>query len=248
MHSVPQLEVKQLSYAYPDGRVALSDVFLQVAYGEKVGLVGHNGAGKSTLLLHLIGILRGQGGIVVEGTILEDSNVRQIRSRVGLVFQDPNDQLFSPTVFDDVAFGPLNMGLSDQEVRDRSEAALEQVGMADFASRMPHHLSLGEKKRVSVATVLSMRPAMLALDEPSAGLDPQARLELIELLVSLPQTMLVASHDLDLVRQVCGRAVVLSEGRVIADMPSGELPQHESLLYARGLDVWLGSPAASGRS
>lgn len=225
------IDIENLSYAYPDGRVALNDVSLRVFSGRRVGLVGHNGAGKSTLLMHLIGILRGEGRIMVDGLHLSADTVRRIRARVGLVFQDPNDQLFSPTVLDDVAFGPLYMGLPEGEVLARSEAALVQVGMLDFGPRMPHHLSLGEKKRIAIATVLSMDPVILALDEPSAGLDPPGRRELIDLLLRLPHTMLIASHDLDLIRQVCDRTVILSSGRLVADIHPDEMDRYETLLY-----------------
>ncbi len=210
-----RIEIEHLTYSYPDGRVALRDVSLDVSPGEKVGLMGHNGAGKSTLLLHLIGVLRGEGVVRVDGLELSDQTVRRIRGKVGLVFQDPDDQLFSPTVFDDVAFGPLNMGLPDDEVVERTHWALEQVQMGNYAARMPHHLSLGEKKKVSIATVLSMKPLILALDEPSAGLDPAARRNLIELLQRLPQTMLIASHDIAFVREVCNRIIVMEAGRIV---------------------------------
>ncbi len=227
---VKRIEIEHLNFSYPDGRVALRDVSLDVAPGEKVGLMGHNGAGKSTLLLHLIGILRGEGVVRVDGLELNDQTVRRIRGKVGLVFQDPDDQLFSPTVFDDVAFGPLNMGLPDDEVVERTHWALAQVQMSDYALRMPHHLSLGEKKKISIATVLSMKPLILALDEPTSGLDPAARRNLIELLQRLPQTMLIASHDVAFVREVCTRVITLSAGQVlntneqeIAEAESAEL-------------------------
>ena len=219
MTLAPILELHDLSFAYPDGHPALADISLQIASGEKVGLVGDNGAGKSTLLLHLNGILRGSGIVRVAGLELSDKTVRTIRAKVGLVFQDPDDQLFSPTVFEDVAFGPLNMGLSDDEVRARVAWALEQVGAGQHVGRMPHHLSLGEKKRVAIATVLAMRPEILVLDEPSSGLDPKGRMALLTLLAGLPQTMLIATHDLELVRALCTRVVVLDAGRVVADGP-----------------------------
>jgi cobalt/nickel transport system ATP-binding protein len=219
METSPVIELHALSFAYPDGHRALCDVDLRIAPGEKAGLVGDNGAGKSTLLLHLNGILRGTGSVRVAGLELSDKTVRAIRSKVGLVFQDPDDQLFSPTVFDDVAFGPLNMGLGDDAVRARVAWALEQVGASEHAGRMPHHLSLGEKKRVAIATVLAMQPEVLALDEPSAGLDPTGRQALLGLLAGLPQTMLIATHDLDMVRALCSRVVVLERGRVAADGP-----------------------------
>ncbi len=229
----PIVQARNLTYVYPDGHQALCDITLEIAEGEKVGLVGDNGAGKSTLLLHLNGILRGKGSIRIDGLDLCDDTLRAIRGKVGLVFQDPDDQLFSPTVFDDVAFGPLNMGLSEVEVIERAEWALEQVQMSCYARRMPHHLSLGEKKRVAIATVLSMRPAILALDEPSSGLDPHARANLMALLKDLPQTMLIASHDLEFVQELCTRAVVLERGRVVADMPIDGYDIEEAYLALR---------------
>jgi cobalt/nickel transport system ATP-binding protein len=219
------VELQRVSYTYPSGQQALFGVTLSVERGEKVALVGPNGAGKSTLLMQLNGILRGEGTVRVAGVELTDRNVRLIRGKVGLVFQDPDDQLFSPTVFDDVAFGPLHMGLPEAEVLARTAWALEQVQMAGFAKRMPHHLSLGEKKRVAIATVLSMRPEILALDEPSAGLDPAARLHLLALLQGLPQTMLVASHDLSFVRELCTRAITLDAGRVVSDRPVARIAE-----------------------
>lgn len=219
MGRLPIIRIRNSSFSYPDGRQALFDICLEVAVGERVAIVGNNGAGKSTLLLQLNGILRGTGSVQVSGLTLNDSTVRAIRAKVGLVFQDPDDQLFSPTVFDDVAFGPLNMGLDEDDVVAHSNWALEQVRMADYAQRMPHHLSLGEKKKVAIATVLSMKPDVLALDEPSSSLDPRSRRDLIDLLKALPQTLIVASHDLDLVQALCTRAVVLDRGRIVADQP-----------------------------
>jgi cobalt/nickel transport system ATP-binding protein len=215
--------IDNLSFSYPDGHIALQDISMAVQAGERVGLIGSNGAGKSTLLLQLNGILRGQGAIHVAGLELSDETIRHIRAHVGLVFQDPDDQLFSPTVFDDVAFGPLYMDLPEEEVLRRVTWALEQVQMGDFAQRQPHHLSLGERKKIAIATVLSMDPVVLALDEPSAGLDPEARDNLIALLNRLPQAMLIASHDLDFVRQTCSRAILLERGRVVRAFPTSEL-------------------------
>ncbi len=250
--------LRGLRYAYPDGREALRGLSLTVGCGEKVALVGPNGAGKSTLLLHLNGLLRGEGEVKVLGrpVIGEEiphlraevggrnrrlpSSTRQIphlRAEVGLVFQNPDDQLFSPTVFDDVAFGPLHMGLPAEEVRRRAAWALDQVGMADAAPRMPHHLSLGERKRVAIATVLAMQPRLLLLDEPTAGLDPRARRDLITLLKGLPQTMLVATHDMRLVAQLCNRVVVMDEGEIVADGPADSLLYDAALMEAHGLEV-----------
>lgn len=240
----PTVIVRGLHFTYPDGTVALRGVTLAVAAGEKVALVGPNGAGKSTLMLHLNGLLgdddNGQGPreapITVTGLPLTRRNLPLVRARVGMVFQNPDDQLFSPTVFEDVAFGPLHMGLPETEVRVRVARALEQVGMGDAAGRPSHHLSLGQKKRVSIATVLSMDPEILVLDEPSAGLDPRARRALITLLQELPQTMLVASHDLRLVRELLPRTVIMDEGLIVADGPTGELLADAALLEAHGLE------------
>lgn len=229
------VEIRNLSFHYPDGHMALRGINLVVRRGERVGLVGPNGAGKSTLILQLNGILRGEGLVRVDGLEVNDKNLRQIRAKVGLVFQDPDDQLFSPTVFDDVAFGPLYMGLPPQEVEERVRRSLAQVGMEEYGRRTSHHLSVGEKKRVAIATVLSMDTPILALDEPSAGLDPRARGRLIRLLRELPQTMIISSHDLRLVETLCPRMVVLEGGQVIADGPTQELLRDETLLAAHCL-------------
>jgi cobalt/nickel transport system ATP-binding protein len=237
------IQIENLSFAYPDGRRALHGVTLSIRPGEKVALVGPNGAGKSTLFLNLNGILQGKGSVQVGGVLLGNGHgrrgedLRQVRARVGLVFQDPDDQLFSPTVFDDVAFGPLHMGLPPDEVRARVGRALDDVGMAGFEEQMPHHMSLGERKRVAMATVLAMNPQILVLDEPSAGLDPRARRSLIHLLHDLPQTMLVASHDMRLVWDLCPRTVILDAGRVVADGPTAELLQDAALMERHGLET-----------
>jgi len=230
------IEIDSLSFAYPDGRSALRDVSLGVRPGEKVALVGPNGAGKSTLLLHLNGILRGEGTVRVMGQEVAEPHLARIRGQVGLVFQDPDDQLFSPTVFEDVAFGPLYAGLPEEEIRRRVAWALAQVELEGYAERVSHHLSLGEKKRAAIASVLSMQPDILALDEPTSGLDPRTRRRLIGLLHELPQTMLVATHDMQLVAQVFPRTVVLDGGWVVADGPTDELLADERLLEAHGLE------------
>lgn len=234
---VPALVVEGLNFSYPDGHVALRDVSLQVTRREKAALVGPNGAGKSTLMLHLNGILNGQAGhIEVAGLPIEKPNLPVIRAKVGLVFQNPDDQLFSPTVFEDVAFGPLHMGLPEAEVRERVSGALAQVGMTDYADRLSHHLSVGEKKRIAIATVLSMTPDILVLDEPSAGLDPRARRNLITLLDELPITMLVSSHDMLMVRELFPRMVIMNEGRIVADGWTEQLMDDVELLEAHGLE------------
>jgi cobalt/nickel transport system ATP-binding protein len=238
----PVVLVDRLSFSYPDGRVALREVSLRIAPGEKVALVGPNGAGKSTLMLHLNGILGGGVSIQVAGLPVTRANLPLIRARVGLVFQNPDDQLFSPTVFEDVAFGPLHMGLPEAEVRARVARALEQVGMSDYADRLSHHLSVGEKKRIAIATVLSMDPEILVLDEPSAGLDPRARRGLIELLRALPLTMFVSTHDMLMVRELFPRMVVMDEGRIVADGPTALLMADGDFLEAHGLEL----PCAGG--
>lgn len=231
----PVIEIRDFHLTYPDGREALRGVHLTLTEGEKVALVGPNGAGKSTLMLALVGLLKGKGILRVFGEDLDDGNARRLRARLGLVFQDPDDQLFSPTVFDDVAYGPLYAGLPEAEVRQRVTRALSQVGLDGFEGRLSHHLSAGEKKRAAIATVLAMQPEVLLLDEPSAGLDPRARRRLIEVLRALPQTMLVATHDLGLVAELLPRTVVMDGGVVVADGPTALLLADDSLLERHGL-------------
>jgi cobalt/nickel transport system ATP-binding protein len=231
------VEIRDLSYVYHDGRQALRGISLDIRPGEKAALVGPNGAGKSTLLLHLNGILQGDGAVRVMGREVAEPHLAHIRAQVGLVFQDPDDQLFSPTVFEDVAFGPLYAGLSEEEIRRRVGWALAQVEAGAYAERVSHHLSLGEKKRIAIASVLSMEPEILVLDEPTAGLDPRTRRRLIELLQELPQTMLVATHDINLVAEILPRTIVLDEGKKVADGPTGELLRDTALMEAHGLEV-----------
>ncbi|MCP4536547.1 MAG: ABC transporter ATP-binding protein [Chloroflexi bacterium] len=229
------IKVQDLSFAYPDGRRGLQDVSLRVRTGEKVALVGPNGAGKSTLLLHLNGILQGEGMVRVMDQEVSEPNLSRIRAQVGLVFQDPDDQLFSPTVFEDVAFGPLYARLSENEIQSRVEWALAQVGLEEYAERVSHHLSLGEKKRAAIASVLSMQPNILALDEPTAGLDPRTRRRLIKLLQELPQTMLVATHDMQMVAKAFPRVVILDGGQLVADGSTDKLLADKPLLEMHGL-------------
>jgi cobalt/nickel transport system ATP-binding protein len=231
------IRIANLRFAYPDGVPALRGVDLTIAAGEKVALLGPNGAGKTTLLLHLNGILQGDGDIRIMGQPLSNGNLKHFRAQVGLVFENPDDQLFSPTVFDDVAFGPLYMGLPREEVLERVRLALEQVGMAGFENRLPHHLSLGQKKRVAIATVLSMSPAILALDEPFSSLDPGARRELMHLLQALPQTMIVSTHHIPIIRHLFPRTLVMDDGRIVADGDTEGILANTALLEAHGLEV-----------
>lgn len=239
------IELDCVRYAYPDGTVALDGIDLTVAEGETVALLGPNGAGKSTLLLQLNGILRASSGVVtVEGAVLDDETVRSARSRIGMVFQDPDDQLFMTTLYDDVAFGPLNMGLAREEVDARVHQALHAVGLAQEASRPGQHLSFGQRKRAALATVLAMRPAVLVLDEPTSNLDPRARREMIALLEGISATKIVATHHMDMALRLCGRAVIVDGGRVVADGPAAKIMADADLLEAHGLEV----PTALGGS
>ncbi len=225
------LEVRDLWVAYPDGTEALRGLSFRLEHGESVGLVGANGAGKSTTLLTLAGlIMPREGSVNLGGTFLSKKTVGEIRRRIGFLLQDPDDQLFMPTVFDDVAFGPLNQGLSAEEARERVRAALDQVGAGHLAERPTYRLSGGEKRSVAIATVLSMMPDVLVMDEPSASLDPRGRRLLISLLKTFRHTRLIATHDLDLVLEVCPRTMVLSEGRLEADGETRGIFQDRSLL------------------
>jgi cobalt/nickel transport system ATP-binding protein len=234
------IAARDLRYAYPNGHGALCGVDLDVAEGERVALLGPNGAGKTTLMLHLNGLLTGTGALEVDGVRVGAGDVRALRGRVGLVFQDPDDQLFMPTVREDVAFGPLNQGLSREEALARVGEALAEVRMAHTADRPPHALSMGERRRVAIATVLAMRPRLLVLDEPSANLDPRGRRELVEVLSGVGGTMLVATHDLPLAAQLCDRAVVLDAGRVVADGPVGDVLADAGLLARHDLELPFG--------
>lgn len=234
----PGLEIAGLEYAYPDGRRALAGVDLHVATGERVALLGPNGAGKTTLALHLNGILTAGAGTVKIGDLaVETDNLSEIRRRVGLVFQDANDQLFMPTVQDDVAFGPANLGLVGDALAARTDEALAAVDAIDLADRAPHHLSGGERRRAALATVLAMQPDILVLDEPTAGLDPAGRREVMTVLDSLSIMQLVITHDLPFALEVCERAVIMDEGLVVADGPTADILSNEMLLRLHRLEL-----------
>ena len=230
------IEINHLSYDYPDGTPALRDINLEVYRHESVAILGPNGAGKSTLLYHLNGTLMGDGRVNILGLPVEKKNLKEIRRRVGLVFQNPEDQLFCPTVFDDVAFGPLNMGLDEEKVRHRVERALEMMGLKGFEERSAHHLSEGEKKRVALATVLSMDSEILVLDEPTDNLDPAGSRTLIGRIQLIPQTKVIVTHHLPVAVDLCERAVLLQGGRKVEDLPTKELLRNPDLLERFGFD------------
>jgi cobalt transport protein ATP-binding subunit len=233
----PIIQVLSLSFAYPDGTTALDGISLDVFEGDCVGLVGPNGAGKTTLLLHLNGILWGRGKVIIDGLELCDRNLRKIRQKVGIVFQDPDDQLFSPTVFDDIAFGPLSMRLPDKEVLSRVHRALTQAGMEGLEKKAPHHLSFGQKKKASLASILSMRPSIIALDEPTSNMDPRSRRRFLQLIKGLEATKILSTHDMESVRELCSRVVVLDSGRLVADGETQSVLSDRELMESHGLEV-----------
>jgi len=231
------VEARDLHFTYPDGTEVLRGISFRITHGESVAIVGANGAGKSTLLLHLNGYLKATSGALRIGdSPLLPENLKQIRRAVGLVFQDPDDQLFMPTVFDDVAFGPLNMGLPPEEVKNKVKTALETVDAWHLRDRPPYRLSGGEKRAAAIATVLSMSPDILVMDEPSSNLDPKSRRGLISLLKGFTHTKIIATHDLDMVMDLCHRTLIIREGKIIADGPTEEIMQNEELLASSSLE------------
>ena len=234
------IAVRGLDYRYPDGHDALLDVSFTLAAGERVALIGPNGAGKSTLLLHLNGLLPDRPpatpAVTVDGLPVAEANLREIRRRVGLLFQDPDDQLFCPTVWEDVAFGPRQIGLREPELSQLVTRSLAQVGLAGFEQRLPHHLSRGEKRRACLAGLLACDARVLVLDEPTSDLDPRGRRELMALLSRLPVAQLIATHDLEFVVEICPRTIVLDGGRIVADGPTRRLLDDEPLMLAHGLE------------
>lgn len=242
------IRVESLRHVYPDGQIALDGVDLTVAAGERVAVLGPNGAGKTTLMLHFNGVLTATSGSVhIGGTPVSRKNIHDIRRRVGLVFQDPDDQLFMPTVAQDVAFGPANFGLRGDALAERVRAALATVSLTGQADRSPTHLSAGQRRRAALATVLACEPEILVLDEPSANLDPVARRELAETLTGLDATMLIVTHDLPYAAQLCTRAVVMDAGVVVADGAVDEILGDPELLAAHRLELPWGFSIASRR-
>jgi len=237
----PSVHVSALHYAYPDGNKALNGVDLTITKGERVALLGPNGAGKTTLVMHLNGILFPTSGSIDIGEFtLDEKNkevTKRVREKVGIVFQDPDDQLFMPTVYEDVAFGPTNMGLADEEIQRRSTRALEMVGMIELKDRAPHHLSFGQRRRVAVATVLAMEPEILILDEPSSNLDPASRRELSEILLALDVTILMVTHDLPYAFEICERSLILNQGAIVADEATVTILRNSQLLAANRLEL-----------
>ena len=264
VEDAPAVLVRDLWFHYPDGRSALNGVDFAIGEGEIVALVGPNGAGKSTLLLHLNGLLPGRSARIlhshgdeaahvhegpsvwIEGMVVDRRNGPSVRRKVGLLFQDPDDQLVSPTVLEDVAFGPRNLGLKREEAFLLAMECLARVEMADAADRVPHHLSFGERKRVCLAGVLACRPTILVLDEPTANLDPRGRRRFVNLIKTLGVTTLIATHDLEMALELCGRVLLLDDGRLVADGPAATILGDAERMDAHGLEVPISLRLASG--
>ncbi|RMH13684.1 MAG: ATP-binding cassette domain-containing protein, partial [Gammaproteobacteria bacterium] len=238
-HSTPPaIEVRDVHFAYPDGHQVLKGVTCQIHPGEKVALIGPNGAGKSTFMSHLNGVvMASRGEVRINGTMVTRKTLNKVRRQVGIVFQDPDDQLFCPTVFDDVAFGPLNLGLDREAIRARVQEALETVGLSGFEERSSFHLSFGERKRLALATVLSYQPQTLVFDEPSTNMDPLNRRKLIEWLQQTDKTILLCTHDLDIALEVCDRCLLLVDGRILADGSVKEILYNRTLLESNNLEM-----------
>ncbi len=230
------IEIKSFSYKYPDGTVALNDINLSIEEKQKVVLIGPNGAGKSTLMLAMAGFAKGEGEIIVNGLKVEKKNLKKIRTVIGCCFENPDDQLFMPTLFDDVAFGPLNMGLDIEQVKIRVAQALRTVGMETMAEKAPHHLSAGQKRAAAIATILSMSPEIIALDEPDGSLDPRNREKLVVLLKNLPQTLVIATCNMNFAAALGDRAVLMDKGRIIADGDAKKIMFDAKLMTEYGLE------------
>jgi cobalt/nickel transport system ATP-binding protein len=231
----PVIEIQNLSFHYPDGARALEGVTLAILEGESLAIVGPNGAGKSTLIFHLNGVLRGNGAVRIMGEMLNGQNLKAIRRQIGIVFQNPDDQLFCPTVFDDVAFGLLNYGVAPQQVHERVKTALDMVGMSGYEKKPSAHLSFGEKKRIAIATVLSMEPEIFVFDEPTSNLDPRGKRLIVDLIGSLKKTLIIVTHDLKVVEELCKRTIILNNGRIVADGDTATVLADTNLIRANGL-------------
>lgn len=231
------VEIEDFSYSYPDGTAALSDITVSIEAGQKVALIGPNGAGKSTLLLAMAGFVKGTGEVFIDGLKVNKKNLKKIRRTIGCCLENPDDQLFMPRLFDDVAFGPLNMGLEPQQVRARVGDALKTVGLTASAEKPPHHLSAGQKRAAAIATILSMSPKIITLDEPDGSLDPANRNNLTRLLYALSQTLIIATSNMDFAAALADRAVLLDKGRIIADGAAERIMSDSELMVGNGLEV-----------
>ena len=235
------LKINNLSYTYPDGHKALKDINFSIDQGESICVLGPNGAGKTTLILHLNGILGNlTGEIEVDGLKYTPENIGEIRKTVGVVFQDPDDQLFMPTVLEDVMFGPKNFGYTNEEAEKNAVEALKMVGMDDSQDRAPHHLSFGQKRKVAIATVLASKPKLLVLDEPASNLDPASRRDLIEILINLDISIILVTHDLPMALEICERSLILNEGTIKKDSLTKAILQNEQLMKENRLELPYG--------
>ena len=231
------IEIDSFSYKYPDGTAALSEITLNIGHGQKVALIGPNGAGKSTLLLAMGGFINGSGKVFIDGLEIKKKNLKKIRSTIGCCLENPDDQLFMPTLFDDIAFGPLNMGLSAEQVKKRVLDALETVGLAEMAYKAPHHLSAGQKRAAAIATILSMKPKIITFDEPDGSLDPRNRKNLIKLLRDLPQTLVIATCNMNFAAALAEKAVLLDKGRIVADGDAEKIMSDSQLMAEHGMEA-----------
>jgi cobalt/nickel transport system ATP-binding protein len=229
--------IESFSYVYPDGTPALTDINLSIEHGQRVALIGPNGAGKSTLLLAMAGFVRGAGKVAVDGLSVNGTNKKKIHTIIGSCLENPDDQLFMPTLFDDIAFGPMNMGLDGDEVRKRVDESLATVGLAGMGHKAPHHLSAGQKRAAAIATVISMSPKIITLDEPDGSLDPGNRKNLVRILSALTQTLVIATCNMNFASALADRAVLIDAGRIIADGPANNIMRNAELMQAHGLET-----------
>jgi len=229
--------IENFSYRYPDGTAALSDISLSIEHGQKIALIGPNGAGKSTLLLAMAGFVKGAGKVLVDGLPINRKNLKQIRTRMGSCLENPDDQLFMPTLFDDVAFGPVNMGLETEQVKKCVAHALQTVGLAQMADKAPHHLSAGQKRAAAIATILSMSPKIITFDEPDASLDPRNRRNIIKLLQNLTQTLIIATCNMNFAAALADRAILIDQGSIIADGQAKKIMSNSDLMTEHGLEI-----------